>query len=337
MATTPSWEEWVKKYNEDNTPAAVAGAPATTGGLAQADLGNVATIFDPNFGRSETMTQGAENAAAGGWGGGGFSGGQGLKLLDSEKKSNWELGHKMLEPYLQRESDAKLQAESEKARLNEIAAQGAQALQQLQLSEAGTTARLNSSQQAELQRLAIQGQQAMDQLRLKETGDTARQQAAIGGNLATTLLSAAVGRGGAGGGGGAGASRTPGPLGVTWERGIPQYGGTPASVTAPTPGAAYNPNARGVTTPENILGGNSIDAILRKYGLLALMLCAFFVSGCSSTNISKLASELSKDNATVFVSVGSVYGTLKVVRANPNTNQSCTISPDGTVTIGANK
>lgn len=272
MAEIPTWDEWVKKYNA-GAAAAPAVAPATTGGLSQADLGNVATIFDPNFGRTETLTHAAENAVGGGWGSGGFAAGQGMKLLDSERKANMLLGHQILEPYLAREQAANLQAESERARLNEIAAQGAQALQQLQLSEAGQTARLNAAQKAEMERLIQSGNQAMEQLKLRETGESARQQAQIGGNLATTLVSAALGRGGSGGGGtstrvpGMGTG-TPGPLGVTWERGVPQYGGTPSTITAPNPNAAFNPNARGVREPEGILGSSSIDMILRKYHLL---------------------------------------------------------------------
>jgi len=66
-----------------------------------------------------------------------------------------------------------------------------------------------------------------------------------------------------------------------------------------------------------------------KYLPLILLLC-----GCSSTNISRLASELAKDDATVIVNVGTVYGTMKVIRTNPRTNQTVTISPDGTVAIG---
>lgn len=290
MAKIPTWDEWVNNYNADGTPAASAIAPATTSGLSQSDLGNVATIFDPNFGRTETLTHAAESAVGGGWGGGGFAAGQGMKLLDSERKSNMLLGHQILEPYLQREADAQKQAEAERARLNEIAAQGAQGLQQLQLSEAGQTARLNSQQQAALKQLAVQGQQAMDQLKLRETGETARQQAAIGGNLASTLLSAAIRPGSAGGAGGGGATRisgvgtgTPGPLGVTYNPGVVQYGGTPNA--AAREGGAYNPNARGVTTPEP-LGASSIDTLLRKYGLLLLLLSTV-LCGCNTSTIEK--------------------------------------------------
>lgn len=57
------------------------------------------------------------------------------------------------------------------------------------------------------------------------------------------------------------------------------------------------------------------------------------LAGCSTTNITKLVGQLKGDPATVFVSVQSVYGTVRFIRSNPRTNESVTISPDGTVTI----
>lgn len=292
MATTPTWEEWVKQYNSAGAPPSPISPDAAS--LSQADLGNVSQIFDPRFGASEALTHAAENAVGGGWGGGGFAAGQGMKLLDSERKANMLLGHQILEPYLAREADAKRQAEAEKARLNEIAAQGAQALQQLQLSEAGQTARMNAAQKAEMERLIASGQQAMDRLKLTEAGEAARQKAGIGGTLANTLLSGAISRPGGTGGGGSSArvpgvgTGTPGPMGVTWNRGVVQYGGTPDVVTAPNPNAAYNPNARGVTQPEGVLGATSVDSILRKYGLLPLILIsALLLCGCNTSEIEK--------------------------------------------------
>ncbi len=198
MATPPSWEEWVKQYNSAAVPS--TGGAATVGGLSQANLGNINTLFDPNFGREETMMHGASNAAAGGWGGGGFAGAQGLKLLDSEKKANWMVGQQMLEPYLAREHQSGLQASENAARLQQIAAEGAQALQRLQLSEAGQTARLNSAQAAELQRQVLSGQQAMQQLTLQEAGDTGRLRESISGNIASDIIRSSLTPSGGGGG-----------------------------------------------------------------------------------------------------------------------------------------
>ncbi len=67
-----------------------------------------------------------------------------------------------------------------------------------------------------------------------------------------------------------------------------------------------------------------------KYLLLVLI----GLSGCSTTNISKLVEAASKDSATVVLKVGSVYGTVSYTRTNPKTNQTAVISPDGTVSIG---
>ena len=55
-------------------------------------------------------------------------------------------------------------------------------------------------------------------------------------------------------------------------------------------------------------------------------------SGCSSTNITKLATALAKDQAVVSMNVSSVYGTVKFVRIGGSTN-SVTVNPDGTVTV----
>ncbi len=65
-----------------------------------------------------------------------------------------------------------------------------------------------------------------------------------------------------------------------------------------------------------------------------LLLLLIGLSGCSTTNMSKLVQAAAKDDATVVVKVGSVYGTLNFVRTNPKTNQTVVVSPDGTVSIG---
>lgn len=67
-----------------------------------------------------------------------------------------------------------------------------------------------------------------------------------------------------------------------------------------------------------------------KYLLFVLL----GLSGCSTTNISKLVQAAAKDDATVVVKIGSVYGTVNFVRTNPKTNQTVVVSPDGTVSIG---
>lgn len=70
---------------------------------------------------------------------------------------------------------------------------------------------------------------------------------------------------------------------------------------------------------------------MKKLFLLAVL--AFSLTGCTSTNITKLVGALSKDPATVSVSVQSVYGTMKFVRTNPEPGQAVVVTPDGTVTI----
>lgn len=270
-----TWEEWVKSFNAPPTPAnapamPVPGAPGYPPGVGE--------LFDPNFGRTETQQIAAENALMGGFAGSGFALGQGARLLDSERKANLLAGHQILEPYLDREFQSGQNAADRASRLNEIAAQGANALQQLQLSEAGATARLSASQRGELERQVLSGQQAMQQLTLREAGETGRTREQIGGRLAETVLGAALTPGRAGtpvGGARPGTPGNPytaanpsGPLGPTF------YGSSgtgiapvaPGSVTSPFTITPYRPPSG--DSVSRLLGGSTIDALLRKYNLL---------------------------------------------------------------------
>lgn len=69
-----------------------------------------------------------------------------------------------------------------------------------------------------------------------------------------------------------------------------------------------------------------IASLIGMAALLAM------ITGCSSTNITKLINAAGKDSAVVSGTVTSVYGTVKFVRVGPTTN-SVTVSPDGTVTV----
>lgn len=55
-------------------------------------------------------------------------------------------------------------------------------------------------------------------------------------------------------------------------------------------------------------------------------LSLLFLTGCSTTNITKLVQALGKDPATVAVQVTSVYGTVTFVRVN-DTNRQVSIGP----------
>jgi len=58
------------------------------------------------------------------------------------------------------------------------------------------------------------------------------------------------------------------------------------------------------------------------------------LTGC--TSMAKLAKELKGDPAIVVSKLGTVYGTHYLVRIGGTTND-VTVSPDGTVTVGAKK
>lgn len=277
-----TWQEWVESFNAQ--PGAAPGAPLAAGPgtdvLSGANRANIAQLFDPRFGRDETINRGAENQIAGGWGEGGFGLNQTNRLLDSERKANFELGAKLLEPYLGREHESSINATNNAARLQQIAAEGAQALQRLQLSEAGQTARLNRSEAAALERAVLAGNQALQQITLREAGETGRQRTQIQGNLANTLLGAGLsGAGGSrGGGGGADDGRMRGAYGGgTYFMGDPNlsgvgvgplYNSSREASSRAMQDAAERARIDAVNRTPTALGSSSIDALLRKYGLL---------------------------------------------------------------------
>lgn len=225
------------------------GAVLPTGGGASQDRANIDYLLNPYFNTSEVETNAAEQSLGQGTIGSGFASGTRGRLLESEKINRFQLGHQMLEPYLNREFQG-AQAEADRAsRLNEIAAQGAQAMQQLQLEEAGQTARASSAERAALERAILQGQQAMQQLTLQEAGQTGRSNASIAGNLANTRLNIL------------------GNLASDAMR-RPQATTTPSYITDfdwTTQTHSTRPNPAATPTGG---GMSSIDSILRRYGLL---------------------------------------------------------------------
>lgn len=244
-------------------PGVMPGAPIIPGmpGLpAYPGIVGVNELFSPTFGRNETITRGAENAVGGGFAGSGFGGAQTNRLLDSERKENFLLGHQILEPYLNREFEKSEGAANRQSRLNEIAAEGAQALQRLQLSEAGQGQRLTAELEARLRQQVLEGEQAIQRLTLQEAGETSRQRTGIGGTLANTLLQGVLSGKGVGNGE---STRAPFNVGATF--------GTPSNLNMFNAPVAYNPTARGEGGSggvNSLLGGSNIDLLLKKYGLL---------------------------------------------------------------------
>lgn len=56
------------------------------------------------------------------------------------------------------------------------------------------------------------------------------------------------------------------------------------------------------------------------------------LTGCTN-GVAGVARALAKDPATVSVKINTIYGTASLVRVGVQTNNSVTVSPDGTVTI----
>lgn len=67
--------------------------------------------------------------------------------------------------------------------------------------------------------------------------------------------------------------------------------------------------------------------------LIACLTVAALFTGCAGNGIAGVAKALAVDNATVVADVMTPYGHGRLVRTNPGTNHSATITPDGSVTI----
>jgi hypothetical protein len=226
-------------------PAYNAGAGGST-----LDRRNIDFLLNPNFNTFETDTNAAEAAVGGGVAGSGFAGNVRNNMLDSERIRRMQLGNQMLEPYLQRDFQAGQGAADRASALQRAILEGNQAMERLQLSEAGQTARLSQAQRAEMERLAEQGRQAMQQLSIREAGESSRLNTSIGGTLANTALSGLLRGGGATG-------ARPMTSSYHWQT-DPNSGQVTGGV-APPP--SYYAETSGT-------GSSAVDRILRRYGLL---------------------------------------------------------------------
>ena len=226
-------------------------ATGGAGGAGQ-DQMNIDYLLNPYTALPETQMRAAEANLGAGTSGSGFASGTTNRLLDSERIARMQLGHQLLEPYLQRDFQAQQAAADRLARLQEIQAQGAQALQQLQLSEAGQTARLTQEEQSQLQRQVLAGQQAVQQIRIQQAGETGRLGQSIRGNILNTLIGAAIQR-----------PTSTTAAGYVTPRYVSDFDW--ASQTSTLRPAATTPPR--TTTTTGGIGLNTIDTILRRYGL----------------------------------------------------------------------
>ncbi len=273
----------------------------STADLAAADRASIAYLFDPTPDWNETDTLAAERAVSSGTVGSGFAANNQLRLRDSEKINRAQIGHGMLDPYLQREHAGSMQAADNAARLQQIAAQGEEARKQLELQNSGQMALQSAEARARLEQMALAGSQALEQLNISEAGDTSRLNTSIRGNLdlagvnnaadlERTILGGAFslyGRDGGSGGGSGGSGPRPyaqfsantgnigsstKPFGVGTPQGFPG----PSGPTPTSPGS-YTPvinSAISVNTPQAQAGQSTgaaatriVDQILSRYGL----------------------------------------------------------------------
>lgn len=64
-----------------------------------------------------------------------------------------------------------------------------------------------------------------------------------------------------------------------------------------------------------------------------LLLSAAAATGCTSTNLGEILQAAGKDPATVYVSVSTPYGFVRVFRSIPEPHVTLTVAPDGTISI----
>ncbi len=57
------------------------------------------------------------------------------------------------------------------------------------------------------------------------------------------------------------------------------------------------------------------------------------LTGCSSTNITKLVNALAKDPATSVVKITTIYGSVSYTRVGLLTNESASVNSDGSVIL----
>lgn len=169
-------------YTTNPAWAAAAGG-AGGGGNASKDLpynalSDISSFLSRNPDTSEWDTTSAERAVAGGIGGSRMAAAEGSLYRQSEIDKRNKMGLELLEPYLNRQQDTWKTIE-----------EGRQAMDRLRLSEAGQTARLTQEEKAKLEQIAAQGENALQIAVLN--ANTSRQNAQLGANtsLQNSMLS----------------------------------------------------------------------------------------------------------------------------------------------------
>lgn len=66
---------------------------------------------------------------------------------------------------------------------------------------------------------------------------------------------------------------------------------------------------------------------------LLLFVPLLALTGCSSTNITKLVGALAKDPATSVIKISTIYGTVNYTRVGLGTNETASVNSDGSVIL----
>jgi hypothetical protein len=232
--------------------------------LAAGDRANIAWLQDQSTPLPDTDWDAASSNFALGVPGSQFGDNRRLVLRDAERRDRMEQANQMLNPYLEREQQTRMQREQLEA----------EAARQL-ISEAGLDRRLTAEQAARLELALLEGNQQAARQLVSEGGLNSRQAAALqaqmdqarmttGAGLLQTLIQTSARTGGGGGGG-----TTVGRPGVAMQPSYRWQTDTAGNVTGgePPPASYYNQNRVGGGGGVSPVIASDVNRILQQYGL----------------------------------------------------------------------
>lgn len=151
--------------------------PRRTG--AQNALAGIDWILNPQINFTEADTNAAAQALALGVPGSQFAGVNNLRLRDSERMNRIALGNQLLNPFLDRDAAAAMEASRQAGEDRRLEVSGAQALDRIRAQAGAEREIAQLQEQARANLLTQEGAQRLQQLQLQEAGETGRQGTAL--------------------------------------------------------------------------------------------------------------------------------------------------------------
>lgn len=136
-------------------------------------------ILNPQINFTETDSNAAAQALALGVSGSPFAGINNLRLRDSERMNRIALGNQLLNPFLDRDASAALEASRQAGEDRRLEVSGAQALDRIRAQAGSDREMALLEQQNRSNLLKEEGAQRLQQLQLQEAGETGRQGTAL--------------------------------------------------------------------------------------------------------------------------------------------------------------